>query len=56
MLGEVAWRVTRSRDRCARSSNASAPAAAKRSPRPPPARKLCVLLWQMLTRGEDYAF
>lgn len=20
------------------------------------ARKLCVLLWQMLTRGEDYAF
>jgi transposase len=55
MLGEVAWRVARSpgplraffeRIRARRGQQIAATATA---------RKLCVPLWHMLTRGDDYA-
>ena len=44
------------RARCAPSMSASARAAACRSPVVATARKLAVLCWTMIERGEDYAF
>ena len=55
-LTEAAWAPRRPRDRCTPSRSASAIAAVARSPTIAVARKLAVLAWNLLTRGEDYAF
>ena len=49
-------RRPRAPGRCARSPSAPPRAAAATSPTVAVARKLAVLAWHLLTRGEDYAF
>ena len=56
MLVEAAWYAARTPGRCAPSTNASRARRGGNIATVAVARKLAVIAWHMLSRGEDYAF